>query len=131
MSANSTPKPAAAGLLRGRFSEATDEFVEAFTASVTFDQRLYRQDIQGSIAHAQMLQKIDVLKARECALIVDGLNDIEAEIEAGEFAWQISLEDVHMNIFQRDLPSNMTTSNWLNSTNRTNAVVLHSSGITK
>lgn len=101
MSANSTPKPGATGLLRGRFSEATDEFVEAFTASVTFDQRLYRQDIEGSIAHAQMLQKIAVLTAEECTLIVDGLNDIIVEIEAGEFDWQIALEDVHMNIESR------------------------------
>lgn len=101
MSANSTPKPIAAGLLRGRFSEATDEFVEAFTASVTFDQRLYRHDIQGSVAHAQMLQKIGVLSAAESEQIIAGLSDIQVEIEAGEFDWQIALEDVHMNIESR------------------------------
>jgi len=87
--------------LRGRFSEATDEFVEAFTASVGFDQRLYRQDIQGSIAHAQMLQKIGVLSADEYAQISGGLTNIQAEIDAGEFNWQIALEDVHMNIESR------------------------------
>jgi len=101
MSANSTPKPIAVGLLRGRFSEATDEFVEAFTASVTFDQRLYRHDIQGSVAHAQMLQKIGVLSAAESEQIIAGLSDIQVEIEAGEFDWQIALEDVHMNIESR------------------------------
>jgi len=101
MSANSTPKPIAAGLLRGRFSEATDEFVEAFTASVTFDQRLYRHDIQASVAHAQMLQKIGVLSAAESEQIIAGLSDIQVEIEAGEFDWQIALEDVHMNIESR------------------------------
>jgi len=85
MSANNTPKPSAAGLLRGRFSEATDEFVEAFTASVSFDQRLYRQDIAGSIAHARMLNKIEILSDTECEQIIDGLQDIQREIEAGEF----------------------------------------------
>jgi len=101
MSSHSTPKSEATGLLRGRFSEATDEFVEAFTASVEFDQRLYRQDIAGSIAHAQMLQKISVLTAEETAQIVAGLQQIEAEIDAGQFVWQIALEDVHMNIESR------------------------------
>jgi len=101
MSTNSTPKPGATGLLRGRFSEATDEFVEAFTASVTFDQRLYRQDIAGSVAHARMLGKIGVLTEDECSLIVDGLNNIEKEIEADEFEWLVALEDVHMNIENR------------------------------
>lgn len=101
MSANNTPKPSAAGLLRGRFSEATDEFVEAFTASVSFDQRLYQQDIDGSIAHARMLQKIGVLSEAEVEQIVAGLRDIQSEIEAGNFNWQVALEDVHMNIESR------------------------------
>ncbi len=101
MSTNTTPKPASEGLLRGRFSEATDEFVEAFTASVTFDQRLYRQDIAGSKAHAQMLAKIGVLNDAEAADIQAGLDNIKAEIEAGGFNWQVPLEDVHMNIESR------------------------------
>jgi len=101
MSTNSTPKPGATGLLRGRFSEATDAFVEAFTASVNFDRRLYRQDIAGSIAHARMLEKIGVLAAAECTLIVDALGDIQDEIEADEFEWLVPLEDVHMNIENR------------------------------
>jgi argininosuccinate lyase len=101
MPANTTPNDGAKGLLRGRFSEATDEFVEAFTASVSFDQRLYRQDIAGSIAHARMLHTIGVLDDAELASIVAGLEDIQEEIERGEFDWSVSLEDVHMNIESR------------------------------
>ncbi len=101
MSANSTPKQEQTGLLRGRFSEATDAFVEAFTASVDFDQRLYQHDIAGSIAHARMLAAIGVLDDAECDAIVDGLIRIEAEIEAGTFEWRVELEDVHMNIESR------------------------------
>ncbi len=82
----------------GRFTEPTDAFVEAFTASVGFDQRLYRQDIQGSIAHAQMLAHVGVLTDKECQQIVDGLKAIEADITAGNFSWSVTLEDVHMNI---------------------------------
>lgn len=82
----------------GRFSEATDAFVERFTASVTFDQRLYAQDIQGSIAHATMLAAVGVLNEEEKQQIVHGLQSIEGEIRAGNFSWSIALEDVHMNI---------------------------------
>jgi argininosuccinate lyase len=85
----------------GRFTEPTDAFVEAFTASVNFDRRLYRHDIAGSIAHAQMLAHVGVLSEPECAAIVKGLRQIEAEIERGEFAWTVELEDVHMNIEAR------------------------------
>ena len=82
----------------GRFNEAVDEFVARFTASVNFDQRLYRQDIQGSIAHAKMLCAAGVLTADELEQIVSGLQEIEAQIESGEFNWSVPLEDVHMNI---------------------------------
>lgn len=85
----------------GRFEAPTDSFVENFTSSVGFDQRLYRYDIQGSIAHAQMLAHVDVLTENECKAIVDGLAEIEAEIETGQFAWSVELEDVHMNIEAR------------------------------
>ena len=85
----------------GRFSEATDAFVERFTASVVFDQRLYRQDIRGSLAHAQMLHRVGVMAASELAAIEKGLGEIQAQIERGEFNWSISLEDVHMNIEAR------------------------------
>lgn len=82
----------------GRFDDPTDDFVEAFTASVGFDQRLYPHDIQGSIAHATMLAKAGVLTSEERDAIVSGLKDIEADIDSGRFRWSVALEDVHMNI---------------------------------
>ena len=85
----------------GRFSESTDAFVEAFTASVNFDRRLYRHDIHGSMAHARMLAHVGVLTDAECDAICEGLEAIQAEIEAGEFRWEVGLEDVHMNIEAR------------------------------
>ena len=85
----------------GRFSEATDAFVAEFTASVNFDKRLYKHDIQGSIAHATMLAKVGVLNDNECKAIIDGLNAIKHDIETGQFDWLVSLEDVHMNIESR------------------------------
>ena len=85
----------------GRFSEPTDAFVEAFTASVGFDKRLYRYDIAGSVAHARMLARAGILDEAECAAIVKGLEAILADIERGDFAWSVELEDVHMNIEAR------------------------------
>ncbi|MBV1787886.1 argininosuccinate lyase [Marinobacterium sp. D7] len=82
----------------GRFSEPTDAFVARFTASVDFDRRLYKQDIQGSIAHAKMLTKVGVLSDKERDDIIRGLSEIRIEIERGEFEWSVALEDVHMNI---------------------------------
>jgi argininosuccinate lyase len=82
----------------GRFTEATDAFVERFTASIGFDYRLYHHDINGSIAHATMLAKVGVLTDVERDQIITGLEEIRAEIVAGKFSWSVSLEDVHMNI---------------------------------
>jgi len=82
----------------GRFSEATDEFVAEFTASVSFDKRMYQQDIQGSKAHARMLAAVGVITDAERDLIVDGLDTIQIQIEQGDFEWRTALEDVHMNI---------------------------------
>jgi argininosuccinate lyase len=82
----------------GRFSEPTDAFVARFTASVDFDQRMYKQDIQGSVAHATMLAKVGVLTAAEREQIIQGLSEVQADIEAGTFEWSVALEDVHMNI---------------------------------
>ena len=88
-------------LSSARFAEATDAFVEVFTASVDFDQRMAQQDIEGSMAHAQMLCKIGVLTGEERDDIIEGLGQISAEIENGEFNWSIKQEDVHMNIEAR------------------------------
>ena len=82
----------------GRFNEPVDAFVARFTASVNFDRRLFRHDIQGSIAHASMLCEVGVLTDIELEAIIDGLEAIASEIETGAFAWSIALEDVHMNI---------------------------------
>ena len=99
----SAPKKKAAKnqMWSGRFSESTTALVAAFTESVSFDKRLYWQDIRGSQAHARMLEKIGVLKPRETASIVRGLDGILADIELGEFEWSTHLEDVHMNIEAR------------------------------
>jgi len=85
----------------GRFTQPTNELVEAFTESISFDARLYRQDIHGSIAHSKMLAKIGVISDDEAKSIETGLLDIQAQIEAGEFEWSTELEDVHMNIEAR------------------------------
>ena len=85
----------------GRFTEPTDAFVERFTASVGFDQRLYHHDITGSIAHATMLAEMAVLTTEERDIIIEGLAGVKEDIEAGRFEWSVSLEDVHMNIEAR------------------------------
>ncbi len=85
----------------GRFTEATDEFVEQFNASVGFDKRLYKQDILGSKVHAQMLARIGVLNSKDSDKLLKALDSIEAEIESGSFRWDTGLEDVHMNIEAR------------------------------
>ena len=82
----------------GRFSEATDEFVTRFTASITFDQRLYKQDIRGSLAHAHMLHEVKLINDDEFRQIKVGLASILEDIESGLFEWSVELEDVHMNI---------------------------------
>ncbi len=82
----------------GRFSGDTNALMETFSESVSFDWRLYRQDIRGSIAHARMLSAAGVLSEDDFAAIERGLRDIEGEIDRGEFRWSEALEDVHMNI---------------------------------
>ncbi|KJS00911.1 MAG: argininosuccinate lyase [Desulfobulbaceae bacterium BRH_c16a] len=82
----------------GRFSEKTAASVEAFTASIHYDSRLYRYDIAGSKAHAAMLADHGILTREELAVITDGLSAIEKEIEQGTFVFRRELEDIHMNI---------------------------------
>ncbi len=85
----------------GRFAEATDGFVAEFTASVDFDQRFAKQDIEGSIAHATMLGRCGILNNKEVETIISGLKQVQAEIDANQFNWSVTLEDVHMNVESR------------------------------
>jgi argininosuccinate lyase len=82
----------------GRFTAPTDEFVEQFTESVSYDKRLAHYDIVGSIAHVQMLAKTKIISKKECDEIIAGLKQIEEEIASNQFKWSTALEDVHMNI---------------------------------
>jgi argininosuccinate lyase len=93
MTSNNTEKP-----WGGRFTAPTDEFVEQFTESVSYDQRLAHYDIMGSIAHVRMLAKVDVITTEESVQIIGGLEQIENDINSGQFLWSAVLEDVHMNI---------------------------------
>jgi argininosuccinate lyase len=78
--------------------EDTNKVVQEYVASIPFDQRLYRQDIQGSIAHARMLAKQGIIAENEAETIIKGLNSIRKEIERGKFQFKTELEDIHMNI---------------------------------
>ena len=83
------------------FSEPMSELVQRYTSSVGFDRRLWRADIDGSLAHAEMLAAQGILGAQDHADIRRGLGEIAAEIEAGQFDWKLELEDVHLNIEAR------------------------------
>ena len=85
----------------GRFTRDTDASVEEFTSSISFDQRMYRQDILGSMAHARMLGRCGILTQAETDSIIAGLLSILSDIEAGNFTFEIALEDIHMNIEKR------------------------------
>ena len=85
----------------GRFKGGTDELVEEYTESVSFDQALYRQDIAGSIAHARMMARQGVISHEEADALCRGLEQVREEIESGAFAWRREREDVHMNIESR------------------------------
>lgn len=82
----------------GRFKEKTRRAVEEFTSSIQFDRRLYKYDILGSIAHAEMLARQGIIKGEEARKIIKGLKEIEREIERGDFPFRADLEDIHMNI---------------------------------
>ena len=98
MPTNDTPNRTNKRLLKGRLQSSTNEFVQEFTASISFDKRLYKEDITSSIAHAEMLSEIGVLRKTEANKIIKGLNKIEKEIETGNFLWANSLEDIHMHL---------------------------------
>src|SRR3712207_3763076 len=83
---------------KGRFQEQTAELLQAYSESISFDWRLWRYDIEGSIAHSAALEKAGLISAEERKQIVNGLREIGAEIERGEFQFKVELEDIHMNI---------------------------------
>lgn len=85
----------------GRFDAKPSDLMQEINQSITFDQKLYKHDIQGSKAHAKMLVKAGVLDANESKKIIETLNKIEKEIESGKFNFKIELEDIHMNIESR------------------------------
>jgi argininosuccinate lyase len=85
----------------GRFEGTTEKTVEEFTSSLHFDRRLYHQDIRGSMAHARMLAKQGILSVPEAETIIQGLAEIQAEIDAGEFSFDPALEDIHMAVEAR------------------------------
>ena len=93
--------PGRSNLIRGRFARGRLPEVEAFTASLPFDRRLYRHDILGSIAHARMLARVGLIRGSEARAIERGLGQIEQEIESGKFRFVISDEDVHLAIERR------------------------------
>ncbi|MCW8838721.1 MAG: argininosuccinate lyase [Thiovulaceae bacterium] len=85
----------------GRFSQSASSLLDEFNASIMFDRELYIEDIEGSIAHATMLEKQGILTHKELEDIISGLNQVRLEIESGEFEWNISDEDLHMGIEKR------------------------------
>ena len=85
----------------GRFNEPVSELVKKYTGSIDFDKRLAKWDIQGSLAHAEMLKQAGVLSAADVADIQQGMAEILADIENGRIEWSLDLEDVHMNIEKR------------------------------
>ncbi|MFT5662270.1 MAG: argininosuccinate lyase [Sulfurimonas sp.] len=85
----------------GRFSASASTLLDQFNASIMYDRKLYREDIEGSLAHAAMLTKQGILNTEELRQITDGLNQVMQEIESGEFEWKISDEDLHMGIEKR------------------------------
>ena len=99
MSASSQSEPTKAW--SGRFSEPVSDLVKRYTASVFFDQRMWRQDIQGSLAHAAMLAKQGIIAQADLDAIRTGMAQITQEIEAGRFDWNLDDEDVHLNIEKR------------------------------
>ncbi|NOR56963.1 MAG: argininosuccinate lyase, partial [Sulfurimonas sp.] len=85
----------------GRFSASASSLLDEFNASIMYDRKLYKEDIEGSLAHAAMLTKQEILTTEELRQITDGLNQVLTEIESGEFEWNIGDEDLHMGIEKR------------------------------
>ncbi len=101
MSIQSKPPVKSAKPWGGRFKESTSQEVEAYTESISFDTKMYRQDIAGSKAHARMLGKQGIISIDEADALIKGLDLVLAEIETGKLVWKQELEDVHMNVETR------------------------------
>jgi argininosuccinate lyase len=99
--AHTTTPPGASRMWGGRFAAGPAAIMQQINASIDIDKRLYREDIEGSLAHAAMLVRQGVLTKADGAAIADGLERIRAEIDAGTFAFQTALEDIHMNVEAR------------------------------
>jgi argininosuccinate lyase len=97
----SANKSAANTMWGGRFEQKPSSLMQQINQSISFDNKLYKQDIRGSIAHANMLAKVGIISAAEAKKISDGLKKIEKEIESGQFEFKIELEDIHMNVEAR------------------------------
>ena len=87
-----------AKLWGGRFTQSTDSFTDHFHSSISFDSRMYKEDITGSMAHAAMLGKQGIIPADDAALIIKTLKEILADIEAGKVTFDEKAEDIHMNV---------------------------------
>jgi argininosuccinate lyase len=96
-----SPESSGAKAWSGRFSEPVSDLVKRYTASVFFDQRMWRQDIRGSLAHARMLARQGIIGKEDHAAIERGMAQVAGEIERGEFNWNLDDEDVHLNIEKR------------------------------
>ena len=94
-------KPPANPMWGGRFGVAPDAIMQKINASIDVDRRLYAEDIAGSTAHAKMLARTKILKAKDVAAIVRGLEEVRREIEQGEFLFKTELEDIHINVESR------------------------------
>ena len=101
MKKNSSEKQNNSKIWGGRFSTSTNELMEEFNSSIQFDKRLYIQDIEGSIVHAEMLSKQKIISSKDFKLIEAGLNKIKIEISNNNFKFSMKLEDIHMNIENR------------------------------
>jgi len=101
MSDSKKADPRAPKAWAGRFAKAVDPELEKFSASIHFDQRLWRMDLRGSRAHARMLGQQGILSADEVSQLLAGLDQIAAELEAGSFPFDASAEDIHMNVERR------------------------------
>ena len=91
----------ASSLWGGRFEKEMDSMVKAYNASIFFDQRMYNEDIDGSIAHVTMLGKQGIVTEEEAKTIVAGLEDIRKDIAAGKIVFNVDDEDIHMGIESR------------------------------